>query len=167
MSLHYSGLTIAIDDQSWEIIAFSVNETVGIVLRIVCNTDCNAHVEGNLETIVPEIIVNHLIVESKYSHGNASYLEVSATDILASGRDYIDYLAFMQAFVHMVQCTREHPRMKALHALFLTSFQIYVFIHSVLYFLSLQPFADYHPSIGVLHYSFLQCVAWQELWLLL
>ena len=37
MSLHYGGLTITIDDQSREIIAFSVNETVGIVLWIVCN----------------------------------------------------------------------------------------------------------------------------------
>lgn len=105
MCLYHSGLTVAVDDKPRKIVAFSVDKTIGIVLRIVGNTDGNAHVEGSLETVVPEFIINHLIVESEYSHGNASYLEMSATDILTSGRDYIDYLAFAQAIVHVVQST--------------------------------------------------------------
>ena len=46
MSLHDGGLTIDINDKTWQMIAFTMHQAVGIVLLIVGNADVQAHLQG-------------------------------------------------------------------------------------------------------------------------
>ena len=41
--LNDSSLSIAVNDKPWQVVALTMDQTVGVILRIICNTDGLAH----------------------------------------------------------------------------------------------------------------------------
>ena len=63
MGLHDSGLAIDVDDKPRQEVAFTVDQTVGVVLRIVGNTDGLAHPKGRGQARLPKVGIDGHIVE--------------------------------------------------------------------------------------------------------
>ena len=83
MSLHHGRQSIAVDDQSRQVVTLAMHQSVGIVLRVICNTQGQAHLKGRLQTRFPEIIVNLDIPKRKYTYRNGTYLIVSDSNKIA------------------------------------------------------------------------------------
>ena len=129
--LHDGRLAVAVDDQSGQVVAFSVYESVGVVVGIVGNADADAHVESGLQAFVPERFVDGPFVEREHAHGDASDLVVSRGDVFSACGYHAYGLTFLNAVVAAGNGTRKHPWMKASEAFFLPLFQLNGFVAHV------------------------------------
>jgi len=74
--LHHSSPGINIDNESGQIIAFSMYQAIGIVGRIGSDANTASHVVGHFQFVFPEIVVNLFLFERKYTYSNTSDLEM-------------------------------------------------------------------------------------------
>ena len=79
MSLHDRRMIVNVNDQSRQVIAFSVYQTIGIVLRVTDQSQSTAQILGHLQTAYPERMVNGFLTERKHTHRNASHLEMTTS----------------------------------------------------------------------------------------
>lgn len=86
-ALHHRCLTIDIDDQTGKMVALPMHQTVGVVLRIVGNTDGKAHLQCRLQTGIPERTVDLHIGEGQDTDGNRALLVMTHSDEIALIRD--------------------------------------------------------------------------------
>ncbi len=122
MSLHDGSMAIDVDDESGKVVAFAMNETVGIVLRVVDQSDAATHINGCTKSATIEISIYRLVVESKYTDHDASDLEMSGTDIFAFRVSDLDDFALFRLAVVVVDGSGEYPRMETVEGFFFTSF---------------------------------------------
>ena len=80
MRLHHGRVSINIDDESWDVVALAMHQTVCIVMRVVHDADAASHLEGRLESALPEHVVDIDVAKREHSHGYRSYLIVSHSD---------------------------------------------------------------------------------------
>ena len=128
MCLHHGCITIDVNDKAWQEVALSMNQSIGVSLRIVSQTDRKSHVERRLKTRFPELVVDFYFVEGQYTHSDRSLLIVSYSDKITIFCYHSHHFSLFNAIVSMVNSTRENPWMKTQKAFFFASFQIY-FIH--------------------------------------
>ena len=100
MRLHHSRLAVAVDHQSRQVVALTMYQAVGVVLRIVGDADADAHVERNLQPAFPESIINWHVAKRKHPDRDAPYLVVADGKELALGIIDSDDVALADSFVH-------------------------------------------------------------------
>ncbi len=119
MSLHDSRLAVAIDDESRQVVALTMNQTEG---RVGIMADGYAHLQGRTKTLFPESIVDSYIRKREHTDGNGACLSMTNSDEIAVFRQHSDLFAFFNAIIGTLNGTREHPRMKTPKRLFLSTF---------------------------------------------
>ena len=129
MCLHDRRLAIAVDDQPRQEVALAVHQTVGVVARHVSQTYGNAHLQSRPQPTLPEGFAHLLVVERKHTHGNGAHLIVTNGNEIAADGQHAHHFALADALIHMMNRTRENPRMKALETFLLTLLQIYFPVH--------------------------------------
>ena len=129
MSLHNGGRTIDVDDESRNIIALAMHETICVVGWIIDNTDGAAHKKCRLQLGIPKGIVDGDIVEREDSHCNGTYLIMTHGNEIASGGHDSYHLALVNIFWLMLDGAGKHPRMESLQTFLLAFLQIYLLIH--------------------------------------
>lgn len=98
--LHHGGMVVHVDNQSGQVIALTVYQTVGIVLRIAQHAQGTAEVFGHLQAAYPERVVDGFLTEGKHTHGDASNLEMSAGNEFFLGGVDIYYFTFFRLSFH-------------------------------------------------------------------
>ena len=83
MCLHNCRLPVNVNYQSWQVVALTMYQTVGIVLHVVSNTNGLAHLECRAQAGTPKFVVDSNIRERKYSDGDGTFLIVSDSDKIA------------------------------------------------------------------------------------
>ena len=83
MSLHNDGASVAVDNQSRQIVAFAMNHSICCVVGSASHTDASAHIVGNLQATLPEVEVYLLIVERKHADSDAANLPMTYGDELS------------------------------------------------------------------------------------
>ena len=63
VGLDDGSVAIDVDDEAWEVVAFAVNEAVGIGVVGLGKAKTNTHVVGCLEAFVPERAVDRAVGE--------------------------------------------------------------------------------------------------------
>ena len=125
MSLHDSRLPVDVDDESWQHVALAVHQAVGGGQLIVDQSYGLAGVECLLQPAMPESFVDGFLLERQHAHGDGALLVVASGDERAARSEHADYVALADAFVLMMDGTRENPGVKALQAFFLSPFEVY------------------------------------------
>ena len=120
MSLHDSRLSIHVDNQTRQVITLTMYQSVGVILRIIGNAYSLTHLESRRQAGMPEFIVNQNIRERQHTHGNRSLLIVANSDKIARNGHYTHQLTLLDALIHTLDGTREHPWMESAQTLFLT-----------------------------------------------
>ena len=77
MSLHNSCTAIDINNQTRQIIALTVYQTVDIVILAVCQAKRTAQFICNSKPFVPKSMVNRFFLERKYTDGNTAHLNMA------------------------------------------------------------------------------------------
>ena len=63
VSLHHGSRTIAVDNQSGQVISLAMHQSIGVVIRIACDIHCQAHSVSRLQAGAPELIIDGNIAE--------------------------------------------------------------------------------------------------------
>ena len=139
--LHDSRRAIDVDDTPWQVVAFAMDKSVGIVPFPVHDADAAAHLEGCGNAFLPESQVDALTLECKDTHSNAAYLPMTNGKELPVGGHHLDYIAFFQRVTAfgVMDGTAEYPGVITPKALFFSFAENYLFqfiVHSSFFILS-------------------------------
>ena len=129
MGLHNSRLSIHINYQTRQIITLAMNQSIGIVVGIVGNTDGLTHLQSRRKARTPEFIINLNIWECQHTHGNRAFLIVTYSDKIARIRQHTNYITLSNTLVNLSDSTWEHPRMESFETLLLSFTQPYLLHH--------------------------------------
>ena len=132
MRLHHGSLSVAVDNQSRQIITLTMHQSIGIIGCVVGDAHSDTHPEGRVKTRAPELVIYGNIMERKNTNCDGTYLIMSHSNKIPSRSDDTYNLTFYDTFVHLRDSTRKDPRMKTFQGLFLSPFQIYILIHIIL-----------------------------------
>ena len=132
MRLHHGSLSVAVDNQSRQVITLTMHQSIGIIGSIVGNTHSDTHLEGRIQTRAPELIIDGNIMERKDTNCDGTYLIMSHSNKIPGRSDDTYNLTFYDSLVHLSDSAREDPRMKTFQGLFLSPLQIYFLIHIIL-----------------------------------
>ena len=77
-----------------------MNQSVGVIVGIVGNTNGLAHLKSRREAGVPEIIVNLHVRERQYADGNRAFLIVPNCDKIARIGHHTHYFALLDSLVN-------------------------------------------------------------------
>jgi hypothetical protein len=102
VSLHDGSLAIDIYDEPWQQIALAMHKAVGIVLRVVGDTDGDTHPEGRLQTGIPECVVDINLTKGEHTDGDGTLLVVTYGDKIATGGDNPDHIALGNPLVNLL-----------------------------------------------------------------
>ena len=80
MGLHDRRSTIDINNESWQVVALAVDQSEGVVLRIVCHSDAATSVQRHLNTAAPEGVIDGFVGKREHAHGDAANLPVAYSD---------------------------------------------------------------------------------------
>ena len=133
--LHDGGMVVHVDDESGEVIAFPMHQTVRVVAGIANQAQGTAEVLGHLQTAHPVVMVDGFLAERQHTYGDTAYLEMSAGNELFLGGIDIDHLTFFRLSFHAGNGTGKDPGVKTLERFFLPGFEKY-FLVAHLYGLS-------------------------------
>ena len=136
VGLHHGSLSVAVYHQSRQAVSLAMNKSVGVVLIVVGNSDCQSHLQSLREALFPEVLVDGALLKRQHSHGNTSYLVVAYGYEFIFRRVHVYRVAVFYTFVHLCYGTRENPRVEAFQAFFFPSFQInrLVLSHTIIEF---------------------------------
>ena len=118
MSLHNSRGTIAIYDQSRQVVALTMHQSESVVMGIVGYAYALTHRESRSEALTPKSIINNDILKREHPHGNRAYLPMPHSNEVAGAGDDTHRLTFGNAVIDMTDCSGEYPRMKSEERLF-------------------------------------------------
>ena len=124
MSLHYGSIAIAVDNESWQVVALAMYQSERVIIVTSDESDSLAHLPSRLQSRLPELGIDFHVTKREHTHGYAAYLEHADSNKIARRGNDTHQFAFLHALVHIGYGSREYPRMKALQTLFLTFFQI-------------------------------------------
>ena len=119
MSLHHGCLTIAVYYKSWKIITLTMNQTISIVVGIICDAYALTHRQCRGQPLFPEFIVNRYVVKRQHTDSDATDLIVPDSDEIAGSRDHSYEITFRNIIVHVVDGTGKDPRMETFQRTFL------------------------------------------------
>ena len=122
MCLHHSRVAIDVDDESGQVVALTMHQTVGVVV-IAHHADALAYILGDGEFLLVEMLVNLLMVEGQHPHHDAANLEVASGDILVLAGEHHHFLTLLRFLAHVVNGARENPRVETSQRLLFASFQ--------------------------------------------
>ena len=128
MSLHDKGLTIAIDDQSWQVVTLAMHQPEGVVVSLANKSNSLSHLEGESEFFLPECQVDRLVVKREHPDSNRAHLEMADSDEIPLRGEYPYNVAIDGIVVIARYSARENPRMETEQALFFSPFQNYFLI---------------------------------------
>ena len=114
-------------------IALTMNQAIGVVVRIVGNTNGLTHLQSRRKARMPEFIVNLHIRERQDTHSNRALLEMTNRDKIARIGNHTHDFTFFYTLVHALDSTREHPWMKTPKTLILTFTQLNLLVHPLLF----------------------------------
>ena len=117
MALHDGGRGVDIDHKTRQRVALAVDEAVAGRICAIRKAQRATHVVGYGNAVIPPRLVNLLLFEGEYTHGNRADLVVTLGDKLpATGID-LDQRAFAYLLLFfgfdMVDGTRENPGVTA------------------------------------------------------
>ena len=100
MSLHHSRLTININYQAGQVIAFTMHQAISIGLRITNQSQSLTYLPCTRQFTYPKSTVNRFLYKRKYPYCNASNLEMSASDKFLLRCIYIYYFSFFRFILY-------------------------------------------------------------------
>ena len=100
--LHHSRLAVAVNNESRQVVALSVYQSVGVVFRVVGNADGKSHAQCLRQTLSPEIFIDVDVFKRQYSYSDASYLEVSYSDEVSVSGKHLHRVSLADVLVHLV-----------------------------------------------------------------
>ena len=118
--LHHSRLAIAVDDQPWQIVAFSMHQPERVVLTPVGNADALPQAQRCFKPTPPEVAIDGYISERQHPDSDAPYLIVAHSHEVALCIVHLDDVALTNAIVHPLDGSREHPGVVSEQALLLS-----------------------------------------------
>ena len=118
--LHDGYTAIDVDDQTRKIISLAMYQTINGVMPWNIQRERQTHLSRLFESAKPEIFVNRFVIECQHTHGNTTYLPVTASHELALCGVNTDHITLAHLTIDMMHSTREHPGMKASQTLLLT-----------------------------------------------
>jgi len=83
VGLHHGGGTITVDDETRQIVALTVYESVGIVALVVGYAYGYTHLQRRSQAALPELGVNLDLTEGQHSDGDGTYLIVATGEEIA------------------------------------------------------------------------------------
>ena len=101
MGLHDSRLTIHVDYQARQVVALTMHQAVGVVIRVIGNTNGLTHLQGRRETRMPEFIVNLHVRERQHTDCNRALLVVTDSDEIARISQHTYHVALADTFVNL------------------------------------------------------------------
>ena len=120
VGLHDGSMAIDIDDESWQQVALTMNEAVGVVVGIVGNTDGSAHLIGRLQARSPEFIVDLTVGKREHTHSDGARLIMTYGDEIATRGDHTHDVALVDTLIGLLDGPGKHPGVEAQQTLFLT-----------------------------------------------
>ena len=132
VSLHHGSVAIDVDHESRNVVAFTMYEAVGVVVRVVDNAYRLSHPERRPKTRRPELVVDGNVAERQHPYGNRPYLIVTYCYKLTTGSDDSHHFAFFQLTLGALYGTGENPWVEAFQTFFLTLLEIYFPVHCLL-----------------------------------
>ena len=114
VSLHNSRRTIAVNYQAWEVVTFAMNQSIRIIIRIICHTNAFSHGQSRLHTLLPKTVVNSNIVKTQHPYSDSSQLIMSYRNTISISRYHPYSVTFSDTFVHVMNGARKHPWVKTL-----------------------------------------------------
>ena len=129
VSLHDCRCAIDVDDKPGQIVAFAMNQPIGVVPLPVGNADAATHLQSCGNALLPESLVDVLTSERKDAHRNAAYLPMSDGKELPVGGQHLDGVAFIQrgTALCVVYGSAEYPGMIAPETFLLALPEYYLF----------------------------------------
>ena len=129
VSLHDCRCAIDVDDKPGQIVAFAMNQPIGVVPLPVGNADAATDLQSCGNALLPESLVDALTPERKDAHGNAAYLPMSDGKELPVGGQHLDGVAFIQrgTALCVVYGSTEYPGMIAPETFLLALPEYYLF----------------------------------------
>ena len=114
VGLHHGGAGIDVDDQSGQVVAFTMYQPVGVVIGALGNTDAAAHVVGGAQLAFPEFGINGFVgIKCQYAYGNAANLKMSFGYEFLFGSIDFHHFALFGLTVNVGNGSREYPGVKA------------------------------------------------------
>ena len=99
MGLHDGGFTIDIDNESWQVITLTMNQTIGVIIGVIGNADGLAHLQGRSQTRSPELSIDCYIAERQYTYSDRTLLVMANSDEIAMIGDHTHDFALADTFV--------------------------------------------------------------------
>ena len=133
VSLHDGRTVIDINNQTGQMVALAMYQAITVALRAIGQSDCLSHVQCRLQTAIPKAIINGNVLESQHANRDGTLLIVPHGNELTAGSHHPYHVAFLQPIVHVLDGTREHPRMKPAETFLLTSLELNLLVHDLLF----------------------------------
>ena len=124
MSLHDGRGAIDIDDQPRQVVALAVDQSEGVVLRIVCHPHAPTGVQRHLYAAAPESVVDGFLNEREHAHGDAADLPMSYGDEFALGGEHTHEVSLGRLLFEVVNGPGEDPGMEAAQGFVLAALEI-------------------------------------------
>ena len=74
MSLHHGSFAVAVDYETWQVVALAMHQTIGVVVGIVGNAKAAANLKSRSKTSCPEVVVDFNISKEEEVRGKISKL---------------------------------------------------------------------------------------------
>ena len=118
VSLHHGSRTIAVDNETRQVISLAMHQSIGVVVWISGDTYRQTHLVSRLQSGAPEFVVDIHIAEREHSHGDGTDLIVTDGDEVASRSENPYGFTFLYIIVHALDSAGEYPWMESLERFF-------------------------------------------------
>ena len=129
MCLHHSRFAVAVDNESRQVVALTVNKTVSVVSRVVGNARQSSHFKRRRKPFAPKPLVNVNVFKRQHPDSDAPNLEMPYGDELIIGIKHPYRFALFDIVIGKSYGTREYPGMEAFEAFLFAPFKYDCFIH--------------------------------------
>lgn len=97
--LHHGRFAIAVDDKSGKVVSLAMNESEGIVVCHIGQTDGTTHLQGGIEATEPESIIDDNLFKSKHADSYRADLVMAHTDMFTLMTYYRDDFALFDGII--------------------------------------------------------------------